>query len=310
MRFLIAFLLLFSNVQGKGQVPVQILSSERLLLDNPAIANGCQMAFSFHKIRTNFTGNCLAVRRLSDNATQNFGFINNYVDTNGIKAFVGSSSGVVPSFFNQITGGIHLLENAGTGPTIVNNGIPVRENGLWALSFNGTTQHLRLEGLDNITFFSNIGYAGGVFVTRSNTLGSARRILHAGMTTSPFATRFLASYVGTNTIGVAGVRLNSESLVNVSGGTNLNTQNVTSHILDYANSDSYVFQNGSQVAFRNDIPTQGNTQVQNLRVWVGQNIFGGEYFSGTMQEILLWNVNIQNQLPRIHSNIIRRYKIP
>lgn len=310
MRFLIAFLLLFSNVEGKGQVPVQILSSERLLLDNPTIASGCQMAFSLHKIRTNYTGNCLAVRRTIDNTTQNFGFINNYLDTNGIKAFVGSSSGVVPSFFNQVEGGVFLLENAGSGPTIINNGTPVRENGLWALSFNGTTQHLRLEGLDNVTFLSNIGYAANIFVSRSNTLGSGRVLLHAGQTASPFASRLISNYGSANSLVVSGTRLNTEALTGLTGGTNTNSQTVTSHILDYANSDAYIFQNGSQVAFRNDFQTNGNTATSNLRVWVGQNIFGGSFFSGTMQEILLWNVNIQNQLPRIHSNIIRRYKIP
>jgi len=41
---------------------------------------GAQIAYSFRKLRSAYSGNCIEVRRSSDNTTQNIGFVANVLD--------------------------------------------------------------------------------------------------------------------------------------------------------------------------------------------------------------------------------------
>ena len=74
---------------------------EALLLDlYPADA-----AYSFRKLRSNYTGAAIRVRRSSDDAEQDIGFdANNDLDTAALLDFVGSGNGFVTTFYNQGSG--------------------------------------------------------------------------------------------------------------------------------------------------------------------------------------------------------------
>ena len=75
--------------------------AEGLLLDlYPADA-----AYSFRKLRSNYTGAAIRVRRSSDDAEQDIGFdANNDLDTASLLSFVGSGDGFVTTFYNQGSG--------------------------------------------------------------------------------------------------------------------------------------------------------------------------------------------------------------
>jgi hypothetical protein len=53
------------------------------------------------KLRSAYTGNCIEVRRSSDNTTQNIGFVNNVLDTASLLSFVGAGSGFVRTWYDQ-----------------------------------------------------------------------------------------------------------------------------------------------------------------------------------------------------------------
>jgi hypothetical protein len=60
------------------------------------------MAYSVRKLRTAYAGNCLRVRRSSDDATQNIGFdVNGDLDTAAITSFVGANNGFVDTWYDQ-----------------------------------------------------------------------------------------------------------------------------------------------------------------------------------------------------------------
>lgn len=76
------------------------------------------LAVSFRKLRAGYTGNCVRVRRVPENDTQDFGFMpNGLVDLAGIAAFVngGSSIAYIDTWYGQqggIDAGLNLTQSA------------------------------------------------------------------------------------------------------------------------------------------------------------------------------------------------------
>lgn len=62
---------------------------------------GATAAFSMYKLSSTYSGNCLRVRRDSDNTEQNIGFVNNFLDTASLQTFVGSNSGYIVTWYDQ-----------------------------------------------------------------------------------------------------------------------------------------------------------------------------------------------------------------
>lgn len=58
-------------------------------------------AYSFALLSSSYTGFCIRVQRTSDSATLDVGFVNEYLDTASLTAFVGSSTGNITIFYDQ-----------------------------------------------------------------------------------------------------------------------------------------------------------------------------------------------------------------
>jgi hypothetical protein len=58
-------------------------------------------AYSLRLLRSGYTGNCIEVRRSSDNALQNIGFVNGVLDTASLLSFVGAGNGFVRTWYDQ-----------------------------------------------------------------------------------------------------------------------------------------------------------------------------------------------------------------
>ena len=69
-----------------------------LLLDT---YTGASAAYSLRLLRTAYTGNCIRVRRSSDNAEQDFGFVANVLDTASLLTFCGVGNGFVTTWYDQ-----------------------------------------------------------------------------------------------------------------------------------------------------------------------------------------------------------------
>ena len=84
------------------------------------------LAYSLRKLRTAYTGSAIRVRRESDNAEQDIGFVGNELDTASLSSFVGSSSASITKWYNQgSTGGVDNFNqtSAGSQPKFVLSGI-------------------------------------------------------------------------------------------------------------------------------------------------------------------------------------------
>ena len=115
-----------------------------ILDDYPAYS-----AFSLQKIKSDYLGSAIRVRRSSDNAEQDIGFTANALDSAALLTFVGAGDGLVTTAYNQ-TGGTNFTQaTANRQPKIVSSGSLITDptNGLAAMEFDGGYSELTDGGL-------------------------------------------------------------------------------------------------------------------------------------------------------------------
>lgn len=110
--------------------------------------------YSLRKVNSSYTGNCIQVRRSSDNAVANIGFVSSTLDTSSLLTFVGSGNdGFVSVWYDQSGFGRNVSQaTAANQPGIVGNGVVVREGTSPALWFSGSSY---LDGGDILDFGAN-----------------------------------------------------------------------------------------------------------------------------------------------------------
>jgi hypothetical protein len=92
-------------------------------------------AFSLRKIRDNYGGAAIRVRRSSDSAELDVPFISKDLDTSSLLSFVGAGDGFVTTWYDQKSGNNAVNATAGTQPLIVSGGVLQTENSKPAVVF-------------------------------------------------------------------------------------------------------------------------------------------------------------------------------
>lgn len=137
----------------------------------PGDLTGNRVAFSMRKIKTGYAGNCLKVRRSSDNTTQDIGFSGNDFDESAYNTFVGGGNGFVDTWYDQSGLALNAVQaTQANQPQIILN----HKNGHPSLFFDGTD---RLE----------IASSTGSFNYLHSTTGSFSVVGKPGTTADPNA---------------------------------------------------------------------------------------------------------------------------
>lgn len=111
-----------------------------LLLDTYA---GAVVAYSLRQVSTSYAGNCIRVRRSSDNAEQDFGFSSGVLDTASLLTFVGANNGFVVTWYDQSGNGNNQTQStAASQPQIVSSGSVITQNSKPCLKFDGTDDYM------------------------------------------------------------------------------------------------------------------------------------------------------------------------
>ena len=134
----------FNKLGGGGAAPyVYILD------DYPAYA-----AFSLQKMKSDYSGNSIRVRRSSDNSEQDIGFVGNILDSSSLLTFVGVGDGFVTTVYNQLTAlsdtRYHFTQTtANSQPKIVSSGSLITDtNGFAAIQFDGVDDFFKIENIN------------------------------------------------------------------------------------------------------------------------------------------------------------------
>jgi hypothetical protein len=95
-------------------------------------------AYSTRRLRTFYAGSAVRVRRSSDNAELDIGFVAGNLDELALLSHIGVSSGFVSAYYDQSGNDRHLLQaNTTRQPIIANAGVLVKDGGRVALTTNG-----------------------------------------------------------------------------------------------------------------------------------------------------------------------------
>jgi hypothetical protein len=284
-----------------GRVPYRPESFTYFLDTYTSAAAG----YSLRKLSSSYTGDCITVRRDSDNAEQNIGFVNNVLDTSSLLSFVGSSTGFVKTWFDQSGNGNNLTQtNTSRQPYIVNTGILEQYNNMPVIYFPVRNRFISntaifSAGSANYSFFM---IALGNF-TGGNTLGffhqgnlsTNQSVGVGGDTTSPIYIRHFwwgndqdtptnASFFN-NRLLMSGFWQNPTKVIDVvaQGGANENSTIATSGKNTIAN------------------------QLELGKIFRDDNNNGS--LNGFIQEFIVYNSSLYSDMSNIKTDINNYYSI-
>lgn len=141
-------------------------------------------AYSLRKLRSDYTGDSIRVRRSSDNTETDIGFVDNELDTASLLTFVGAGDGFVTTWYDQSGLGNNVTQtSASQQPKIVISGSVITENGKPTVKFDAISNtkmqsQIFTQSSQPITrMVVGKGDAGGYFVDGSasnrGVIGSA-----------------------------------------------------------------------------------------------------------------------------------------
>ena len=106
------------------------------------IYGGAAAAYSVFQLSSTAT-NSLRVRRSSDNAEQDIGFVSDTLDTASLLTFVGSNDGFVTTYYDQSGNSSNFTQSSASNqPMIVNAGVVVTSDAVPAVKFDGINEYL------------------------------------------------------------------------------------------------------------------------------------------------------------------------
>ena len=282
---------------GGGAAPSHIF-----LADNYSLTT----IFSLYKESTTAT-NCIRVRRSSDNAEQDIGFVDNDLDTASLLSFIGVNDGRIVKWYNQGSNGAtdDLIQSTGSlQPYIVLGGVLYEDLSLKP-TINFTNNSLNA----NLGYFNNKSFGASIVVLQNNTTSSRRDLF--SFRTIGVTSRFFSTFnFGTiNRTSINTRRLDSDSATLLFTSSNYTAGDmIRTDIIDWANSDAFIRENGTQVATSTSHGSAGSTSATNSSAAGLGNIESVT----SVDRISLWiisNTDIATDIPNIETDINNRYAI-
>lgn len=265
-----------------------IFGGSSLLLDSYPNA---AVAYSLRKLRTAYSGNCIRVRRSSDNTEQDFGFVNNVLDTASLLTFCGAGNGFITTWYDQSGSLKDTVQATATAqPRIVNAGSLDTVNGKVAILGDGSNDTLKNTTLSLtnpssiISVVDKVGTSGnfGLFSSTAQ-LGGAFTLTSTGYTFYQNGASFTPAYAN-----------NNQSLLvakSTSTGTDWELYGNNTTVTNSAQNIGTVI--GSVISLFSRASTTTNSVFANIY----------------MQEYVIWSSNQMTNRTGIQNNINTYYSI-
>jgi len=270
-----------------------------LLLD---LYPNASVAYSLRKLRTAYSGNCIRVRRSSDNAEQDIGFVGNNLDTASLLTFCGAGNGFVTTWYDQSGNANNTTQaTAGSQPRIVASGVVETKGGENAIKFDGLNDFLTRSAISAL----NTGNNYSIFSVSSNEISeNFGDIINTSNTTIQ---RLLVANDRRTTGGIyrnLSITNNSNTIF----GADLSAANGSSNQRLLSN-----FLNGFSMSAFDDgnigtTNTYSGTYTNNvLDIGAFRNI--SRYLNGNVQEIIIYPTDESANRTAIETNINSHYNI-
>lgn len=259
-------------------------------------------AYSLRKLSTAYTGSAIRVRRSSDNAEQNIGFVNNVLDTASLLTFCGAGNGFVTTWYDQSGNGRNVTQSTATSqPMIMVAGVLITRGGKPAVSFRDPFANLN-NSLSNAATGFPVNNVSHFAVSSKRTNGADLRTL--------YSTGILAAADGFGLYYSTDEKLyyqaRSGATINYNAGyTNVNnTNNLIFGVLT-SSADNHWYNGGTNQSVSHSRPNANSTGALTL----GSNSVPFFMHNGTISEIVFWNANQTTNRTGIESNINTFYSI-
>ena len=242
---------------------------------------GASAGYSLRLLSVDYSGDCITVRRASDNATQNIGFVDDELDVASLETFCSGTDGFVTTWYDQSGNGNNATQTiASIQPQVVSSGSVILENGKSAIEAINITAAFDLP-------FTGTTQMTTVAVSRMYDISSNRYI------TDSASGRYIVG-VFSNTGKYTAFRSTQ-----LSGGTAQATQpSLYFATFDGVNS---TITNDGVTTYTGDAGTSSFTE---LRLMSG---LGG--FNGNVQEIIIYKSDQSSNRTGIEDNINDYYNI-
>ena len=300
MRYIL-IILVFLSVGAKAQMVIKAHPNYRPL-SKPFVLNtdtNAIVAYSLRKLRSEYTGSAIRVRRDSTGQTESdIGFTaNGDLDTAALKNFIRNNNGFVTTFYDQSTFGRNLTQTTqASQPRIISLGVIDRENGLPTLVFDGINDRLRRAVSDSL--FRNKGEGSIYFVGKFNTIPTStfRNLVFVAVNSSNFG-RASLSNGGTGSLNkyhLSSRRLDLEITRSVTGTLTMDTTkiNLINNLYDWANNDAFLYVNNSLDNSNLNLwttPAQNTSNTNSAGISIGDNLNNDAPANCRISEVILFN---------------------
>jgi hypothetical protein len=265
--------------------------------------SGASAGYSLRKLSSTYSGSCIRVRRSSDNAEQDFGFVSNALDTASLLTFVGAGNGFVTTWYDQSGLGRNAIQTtASNQPIIATSGVVNTLNGKNTIRFNlANSQFLFV----NSTTVLNIQDCLSTFSVMSfvNTGGFFGTIMSKGYGAE--GAYFIFQPASQNNFGVG---IESQPYFQTATDKNRNEQYLFSNTNATGTNGIKLYKNNSIFG---EFTTTENLNGSNIYKFnIGRNDRdAGSYIDGNIQEIICYPINQNANLTNINTNINTYYSI-
>jgi len=265
-----------------------------LLLDT---YSGAACAWSLRKLKSDYTGNCIKVRRSSDDTEQEIGFSNGVLNESALTTFVGASDGYVTKWYDQSGNGNDMIGGV-YQPKIVISGTVQSTNGKPAI-YNWVTNTTVAAYM--ITSNSvNIGTTISTFMVAYSESNSGYTRLLNGWTDIYF---FLGAVNG----DVATFYGNGSSWGTVTANSTTDWYNNQRLVTTINTGNDNQFINGNTITARSNAMGSFNNKISIAEF--GVDIGVNQAWLGFYQEIIIWASDKSTYRSNIESNINDFYSI-
>jgi hypothetical protein len=263
-----------------------------------------RFGFSLRKLRSTYNGNCLRVRRSSDNTEQDIGFVNNYLDTTSMKTFVGANNGFVVTWYDQSGNALNVTQGtAANQPRIILSGVIDKQNSKPTIYFNGSAYYLRTATITNATYsisdgnWASFGVGSVSLATGVKALASSDNSLGSR----------LPQFIRINLLAVETISFNgATAYTDGNGNISLSTLYLFSSF-KYPSFTEIYTNNSSNGATSSNTQTTNTTYV--LTIGASSNATVSAYYNGYISEYIQYPTNQLTNRTSINTLINNFYSI-